>query len=92
MGYETVMQHFKTAAALAEALAPYGEFITTQAIYKWRDAGVPVERAPLIEDASGGKVRCEQIVDGWKWIRDGRGNLVARQMRIQRPKLRRKAA
>jgi hypothetical protein len=91
MGYETVMRHFKTASALAEALLPYGVRISLQAIYRWRDAGIPVDRAPLIEDASGGKVRCEQMVDDWTWIRDAKGNLVARQLRIPRLKRQRAA-
>jgi hypothetical protein len=90
MGYETLMRHFKTPSALAKALLPYGEEISVQAIYKWREAGVPVERAPMIEAASRGAVRCEAMCPGWTWVRDGKGKLVARQIEV-RP-LRRKAA
>jgi DNA-binding transcriptional regulator YdaS (Cro superfamily) len=77
MSYEPLMQHFKTPAALVAALRPFGCSITPQAIYKWRGAGVPLDKAPLIEVASGGAVQCEQLRADVRWIRDAAGNVTA---------------
>lgn len=77
MSYEPLMQHFQTPAALAAALRPFGCSITPQAIYKWRSAGVPRDKAPLIEVASGGVIKCEQLCSDVRWLRDGAGNITA---------------
>jgi DNA-binding transcriptional regulator YdaS (Cro superfamily) len=86
MSYKTVIAHFGTPSALAAALAPYGEKITPQAIYKWRDAGVPRDRAPLIEDASGGRLRAEDICPSVEWERDKGGNLTGYRVPVVRLK------
>lgn len=77
MSYTPLMQHFHTPAALAAALLPFGCSITPQAIYKWRSAGVPLDKAPLIEVASGGAVKCEQLRADVRWLRDEAGNVTA---------------
>lgn len=83
MSYEPLMQHFRTPAALAVALRPLGCSITPQAIYKWRGASVPLDKAPLIEIASGGAVRCEQICPDVDWERDSAGNLTGYRVPVQ---------
>lgn len=69
------MRHFHTPSALADALASFGDKISPQAIYKWKSKGIPVDRAPLLEAASNGAVRCEDICPDVQWMRDTRGNL-----------------
>jgi DNA-binding transcriptional regulator YdaS (Cro superfamily) len=85
MSYQTVIDHFNTPSALVAALARYGCKITPQAVYKWRDAGVPVDRAPLIEIASDGAVRCEQLCPDTAWLRDEDGNLTGYRVAIHIP-------
>jgi DNA-binding transcriptional regulator YdaS (Cro superfamily) len=82
MSYQTVMSHFRNPSALVAALAPYGCTITPQAIYKWRQGGVPVDRAPLIEAASSGAIRCEDICPNTDWQRDRRGNLTGYRVSV----------
>lgn len=74
MSYQLLMQHFKNPAGLAAALAPFGT-ITQQAIYKWRASGIPIDRAPLIEVASDGCVKCDDLRPDVEWIRDESGNV-----------------
>lgn len=78
------MQHFKNPAALAAALAPFGAPITPQAIYKWRFSGIPLDRAPLIEVASKGEVRCDDLCPGVDWLRDGAGNVTGYSVPVAR--------
>lgn len=82
MPYESLMQHFKTPAALAAALRPFGCSITPQAIYKWRTAGVPRDKAPLIEVVSNGALRCEQLHPDVRWMRDEVGNVTGYRVDI----------
>lgn len=86
MSYQTVMKHYATPSALVAALVPYGCSITPQAIYKWRESGIPVDRAPLIEAASGGALRCEQICPDTDWLRDAKGNLIGYRVRVSTPR------
>lgn len=83
MSYQTVMSHYLTPSALVAALDSCGCSITPQAIYKWREAGVPTDRAPLIEAASGGVLRCEQICPDVDWLRDAKGNITGYRVPIQ---------
>lgn len=69
------MQHFKTPAALAAALVPFGAPISQQAIYKWRSSGIPLDRAPLIEVASHGGIKCDDLCPAVDWLRDDAGNV-----------------
>lgn len=47
--------------------------ITTWAVSKWRDTGVPVERCPEIELLTQGKVKCEDLRPdvNWSIVRKG---------------------
>ena len=87
MDYQAVMQHFGTPAALARALSEVGCAISQQAIYKWRDAGIPIDRAHLIEEASSGHIRCGiDICTHVDWTRDAAGKLTGYQVRIPQSK------
>lgn len=77
MSYAPLIDHFRTPAAVAAALLPFGCRITPQAVYKWRGAGVPLDKVPLIEVASRGVVKCEQLRQDVRWLRDAAGNVTA---------------
>jgi DNA-binding transcriptional regulator YdaS (Cro superfamily) len=40
---------------------------SAQAVNNWRRRGVPAERCPSIERATGGKVRCEDLRPDVDW-------------------------
>lgn len=76
--------HKSSMAALATAIGMVGARkiadsckVTHQAVYKWRHLGVPESRAPGIESATQGKVRCEDICPGVEWERNGLGVVIA---------------
>ncbi|MGE7139169.1 Cro/CI family transcriptional regulator [Luteibacter sp. NPDC031894] len=75
MSYQLLMAHFKNPSGLAQALTVQGVSISPQAIYKWQRQGIPVDRAPLIEAASNGVLRCEEVCPGVEWTRDKRGSV-----------------
>lgn len=41
--------------------------ISAQAVHKWKSSGVPAERCPAIERATGGKVVCEDLRADVDW-------------------------
>jgi DNA-binding transcriptional regulator YdaS (Cro superfamily) len=59
---ETAIAHCNGVLALAKAL-----HVTPQLIVHWRKRGVPAERCPAIERATGGKVRCEDLRPDIDW-------------------------
>ncbi len=50
------------ATKLAAALG-----VTVQVVTNWRTRGVPAERCPAIERATGGAVRCEELRPDVAW-------------------------
>ena len=57
--------------------------VASQSVYKWRTCGVPIERAPGIELATGGQVTCDAVCPDVTWHRDARGAVVAYTVPIQ---------
>lgn len=51
--------------------------VSPPAVAKWRAAGVPADRAPAIETATGGEIRCEDLRPDLTWERDAHGRVVA---------------
>lgn len=51
-----------SASNLARALG-----VSIQVVTNWRTRGVPAERCPDIEQATGGKVRCEELRPDVAW-------------------------
>lgn len=51
--------------------------VSPPAVAKWRSAGVPADRAPAIEAATGGEVRCEDLRPDLTWERDAAGQVIA---------------
>lgn len=62
--------------------------ISPQSVHRWKVSGVPFDRAPGIEVATGGRVRCEDICPGVAWHRDEHGYPVAYTVRIESVTLR----
>jgi DNA-binding transcriptional regulator YdaS (Cro superfamily) len=53
---------------LAERLAAAGKKVSPQAVHKWIKAGrVPPDKAVLIEQLLGGRVRAEQLCPDFDW-------------------------
>src|SRR3569623_1575127 len=85
MGYIFLLQLFHTPVALAEALSAVGERITPQAIYKWKKKGIPLDRAPQIEVASSGALRCEALCPQVDWIRGEDGQVIGYSVPVALP-------
>ena len=79
------MQHFHTPAALAEALSTVGERISPQAIYKWKKHGIPLDRAPQIEVASNGALKCEELCPQVEWARGEDGQVTGYSVPVSLP-------
>jgi DNA-binding transcriptional regulator YdaS (Cro superfamily) len=85
MGYDLLMQHFRTPAVLAEALSALGERITPQAIYKWKRKGIPLDRAPQIEVVSSGVLKCEALCPQVEWVRGEDGQVIGYSVSVSPP-------
>lgn len=65
--------------------------IAPQAVMRWKInkiAPVPADRAPGVEAATGGRVRCEDLRPDVAWHRDADGHPVAYTVRIESVMLR----
>jgi hypothetical protein len=62
MSYQILMRHFKTPGRLAALMRQEGCGISTQAIYKWREKGIPPERVLLLEKLSCGAITRYQLL------------------------------
>lgn len=51
-----------TEAALAEAIG-----CTRQRLHQWHRRGIPTDFVPLIERATGGQIRCEELKPEVAW-------------------------
>lgn len=50
--------------------------VSSQAVSQWRSKGaIPPDRCPAIESATGGAVRCEDLLPDVTWQRDDAGNV-----------------
>ena len=56
--YEKLVEHFKTASALASAVG-----VGRAAISRWKDEGIPPGRALQLERVSGGVVTAQEILE-----------------------------
>lgn len=52
-----------------------------QAVQKWESAGVPIDRCPAIERATGGQVRCEDLRPDVIWQREA-GEVIGYLVRV----------
>lgn len=57
MTYSDVVQHFGSAPLAAKALN-----YTRQAVYRWKDAGIPYGTQCRIQLMTGGALQADQIV------------------------------
>ena len=55
-GFDRAVTHFGSVKAIALKLG-----LSFQAVYKWKENGVPVERCKDIENASGGAVTRQEL-------------------------------
>lgn len=78
---DKLIEHFGTFAAIAEALREIGVFVTPQAVGKWARDGVPIERCPQLERASGGAVKCADMRSDVEWVR-ARGKVTAYTVKV----------
>jgi len=62
MNIENAIQICGGLSALAKSL-----HVEPQHVVNWRSRGVPAERCPAIERATGGKVRCEDLRPDIDW-------------------------
>ena len=59
---DIAVNHCSGLSALAAALN-----VSPQVVSNWRERGVPAERCPAIEAATGGLVRCEDLRPDVAW-------------------------
>jgi DNA-binding transcriptional regulator YdaS (Cro superfamily) len=62
----TALQSAITAAGGATKLAA-ALGVSVQRLSNWNERGVPAEQCPLIESATGGAVRCEELRPDIAW-------------------------
>lgn len=81
MPYDSPMENSALARALVacESQAELARRIgaTAQQIHEWRkgERPIPLHQCPLIEQATGGEVRCHELRDDVEWQRDVDGRV-----------------
>jgi len=75
--FDSVTSRLGGLAGLARACR-----ISSAAVAKWRERGVPLDRCAAIESATKGQVRCEDLRNDVDWTRDERGHVTGYHVRV----------
>jgi len=73
---DKLLEHFGSLTAIASAIG-----ISPQAVGKWAREGVPLDRCPQLEQASGGAIKCADMRPDVVWVRS-RGKVTAYTVQV----------